>query len=903
MHDALMTYRRMRSGASVLALLIGTSLAAAPQAARAATVSCPDVQLLSEALARSASVFVGVVLTPFEGDAGRGGTLGVEETWRGPDLAPVVRVTIEDAAGAPTVDLARGVRYLVAADTPPDAAAADGLLDQVIVRACSVTRAWAPELADLRPADARVAESPTPTRTAGEPSVSGWLWAGSAALLVMALAAAGLAFTRRRSLLPVAAVLGVAGVALLGATIVLSLTPRGPVATGSPTPEPPMPTGSQEALPPDGRLVLRLEVMEADDRRSAVVSVHADGRLISAFGGGSVEVLREARLSTEGVRLVREAMDATGLLGPTAAADAEFVPQPRADGGSVPRGASRRFTFAADDGGSRTVRWIPIDPVDAGDFIDAPEIAQLEALAQQMLAPDDWLPASAWARAGQSDYRAETFHVLVRQIPFGSARRAIDVADLPAPLLAAIESLEPAAPATRCVQLARTQAAELLAMIAARLDQVGLTLAAASTDISANDSERSISYRVSLRPLLPDEGACPGEPAGEPTETETELAPGAIALVRVDALRVRSGPGSSFDAVDSFAAGDRVAVVAGPVAADGMNWYEVRQGPSGRGGHVAVGPADGNPWLVGIADGAIAFMEGDGSAGHSIGRMNADGSGIATLLDGGGPAWSPDGRRVAFTVLNPDGTWDLATASPDGSQVARLGVGEYPIWSPNGSMIAFGRGDEIWVMNADGTEQRLLVAGVSPWSASWDPDGSRLAYMAPEVTDAGGEGVVAHREALWFVDVDTDETVQVTPAEFLDGSTNPAWSPDGTLLTYGGSRLIDETGMAVLQLELGVTWGDARWAPNGNELAVLIDGTIEILEVASGERRPVARAGQANQLTWSPDGSHLAFTRSRAGSDGWQIHVVAAAGGEPVAIGPAFGQFPAWQPVVSHGLD
>ena len=49
----------------------------------------------------------------------------------------------------------------------------------------------------------------------------------------------------------------------------------------------------------------------------------------------------------------------------------------------------------------------------------------------------------------------------------------------------------------------------------------GLTLAAASTDISANDSERSISYRMSLRPLLPDEEACPGEPAGEPTETET----------------------------------------------------------------------------------------------------------------------------------------------------------------------------------------------------------------------------------------------------------------------------------------------------------------------------------------------------------------------------------------------
>jgi hypothetical protein len=113
-------WQRLACGA--LAMLAGATALAAPGAVSAATVSCPELSLLSEELAESPSVFVGVLQDTFATDVEHGATFVVEETWRGPDLAPLVRVTVEDSAGAPTLELARGVRYLVAANPSPDAA-------------------------------------------------------------------------------------------------------------------------------------------------------------------------------------------------------------------------------------------------------------------------------------------------------------------------------------------------------------------------------------------------------------------------------------------------------------------------------------------------------------------------------------------------------------------------------------------------------------------------------------------------------------------------------------------------------------------------------------------------------------------------------------------------------------
>jgi Tol biopolymer transport system component len=109
------------------------------------------------------------------------------------------------------------------------------------------------------------------------------------------------------------------------------------------------------------------------------------------------------------------------------------------------------------------------------------------------------------------------------------------------------------------------------------------------------------------------------------------------------------------------------------------------------------------------------------------------------------PDWSPDGRTLAFTRDENLSRADLrprprihsaddpcargstrgsqrngmASASPaiqiwavraDGSALRRLGDGSDPVWSPDGRQIAFDDGGDVWVMKADGTGRRRLVA-------------------------------------------------------------------------------------------------------------------------------------------------------------------------------------------------
>jgi Tol biopolymer transport system component len=81
------------------------------------------------------------------------------------------------------------------------------------------------------------------------------------------------------------------------------------------------------------------------------------------------------------------------------------------------------------------------------------------------------------------------------------------------------------------------------------------------------------------------------------------------------------------------------------------------------------------------------------------------------------PQWAPTGDLIVFGSTQDGGASELYTIRPDGSELTRLTTNtvsdSYATWSPDGTRIAWSGNGAIWVMNADGSDQRQISDGLS----------------------------------------------------------------------------------------------------------------------------------------------------------------------------------------------
>lgn len=182
----------------------------------------------------------------------------------------------------------------------------------------------------------------------------------------------------------------------------------------------------------------------------------------------------------------------------------------------------------------------------------------------------------------------------------------------------------------------------------------------------------------------------------------------------------------------------------------------------------------------------IAFAS-ERSGSRQIWVMNADGSNPVQLTNRPGlnfePAWSPDGSRIAFES-NGDGYNQIYVMNSDGSTLHRLtsSYGDYhPSWSPFGNQIAFTRitsyaVQDIYLMNVDGTGAYALTsnAGIN-YTPSWSPDGTKIAFTSDR---NGGQDV-------WVMNADGSNQSQLT---FAATSYSPTWMPGSDALVFASNR-------------------------------------------------------------------------------------------------------------------
>jgi Tol biopolymer transport system component len=182
----------------------------------------------------------------------------------------------------------------------------------------------------------------------------------------------------------------------------------------------------------------------------------------------------------------------------------------------------------------------------------------------------------------------------------------------------------------------------------------------------------------------------------------------------------------------------------------------------------------------------------------TVSRDGADERRLTSKLPTTNPAWSPDGRYIAFTRNEDVGEYttlsddDVFVMDANGSHLKQLtpereGVhAGQPAWSPDGRRIVFVRGDSVptalivrpgslFVMNADGSDERRLTRGWLDVRPAWSPDGREIAFSrAKNFTSSRG---------IWVMEATGGRPRELThTAGPLDGA--PAWSPDGARIAF-----------------------------------------------------------------------------------------------------------------------
>ena len=242
------------------------------------------------------------------------------------------------------------------------------------------------------------------------------------------------------------------------------------------------------------------------------------------------------------------------------------------------------------------------------------------------------------------------------------------------------------------------------------------------------------------------------------------------------------------------------------------------------------------------------------------------------------------GKGLIVFSSNRSGPWRIWIMQADGSEQRPLTKGDPdandvdPCFRPDGSSILFSstRGGKIgiWRMAVDGSGLERICDGDQ---AEWSPDSQKIVFRR--------EGAIRIR------DLSSQQEKIIVPKDWTDCSGG-AWSPDGQYIAF--ARLRDDrnelfylpaAGSDPVKIYDQKGACEPHWSPDGIVLVYETETHICTIQPDGKKNRLITYYGGIQRYgRYSPDGKYLVYCQGMSEQGPWELYLIPATGGTPVPL-------------------